>query len=121
MLICDLILPLMLMFFGKSFEKNPPPEINDWMGYRTKMSKKNINTWNFAHRYWGKITFVFGLAALPVSTALMLLVTGKSETEIGIMGGAVCFLQIAMIFVTMFLTEKALKKNFDNEGNPKNP
>ncbi len=121
MLVCDLILPLFLMFFGKSFEKNPPPEINDWFGYRTKMSKKNIDTWNFAHRYWGKITFIFGLAALPVSAALMLPVLGQSEEAVGTVGGVICFLQIAMLFITMALTERALKKNFDSEGNPKSP
>lgn len=121
MLICDLILPLMLIFFGRSFEKNPPPAINDWMGYRTKMSKKNTDTWNFAHRYWGKMTFVFGIVLLPVSAALMLPVMESSETTIGVVGGAVCFIQIIAMFVTVFLTEKALKKNFDSKGNPKNP
>ncbi|MCY6372198.1 SdpI family protein [Clostridium ganghwense] len=38
--------------------KKPPKEINSTFGYRTTMSSKNKDTWNFAHRYAGIVWFI---------------------------------------------------------------
>jgi len=38
----------------KSFQKNPPTEINPGYGYRTSRSMKNQMTWDFAQKYMGK-------------------------------------------------------------------
>ena len=35
--------------------KYPPKEINGIIGYRTTMSRKNMDTWKFAHDYCGKL------------------------------------------------------------------
>ena len=44
----DLLLPGVMIGFGREFMKNPPKEINPGYGYRTAMSSKNQDTWDFA-------------------------------------------------------------------------
>ncbi|MFR4351708.1 MAG: SdpI family protein [Roseburia sp.] len=40
--------------FGRYFLENAPKEINSTLGYRTFRSRKNQDTWIFAHNYCGK-------------------------------------------------------------------
>ena len=53
MLIMDLLLPFTMIGFGRYFMKKAPKEINSVFGYRTSMSMKNKDTWEFAHKYCG--------------------------------------------------------------------
>ena len=46
----------------------------------------------------------------------MVLFLGKSEDAIGTAGMVIIYLQLAVMICTIFLTESALKKNFDEEG-----
>ena len=55
MLLMDLLLPLMMAGFGKLFMTKSPQNINVAFGYRTTMSMKNKDTWEFAHKYCGKL------------------------------------------------------------------
>ena len=54
-MILNLIIPFLMIIFGKLFIKNIPKEINGLFGYRTPMSVKNKDTWEFAHYYCGKL------------------------------------------------------------------
>lgn len=87
MMIMDLLLPVTMIGFGRYFMKKAPNEINAVFGYRTSMSMKNKDTWEFAHKYCGKIWYVCGLVLLPVTVIFMLLVIGKSEDYVGTVGG----------------------------------
>ena len=53
----DLLLPVVMIFFGREFMKNPPKEINPGYGYRTAMSSKNQDTWDFAQRKMGEVWY----------------------------------------------------------------
>lgn len=117
MLIIILLLPLIMIGFGKYFSKNAPKNINMIFGYRTSMSIKNKETWIFAHKYCGKIWFFSGLIMLPLSVAVMLLVVGGSENIVGTVGVILCILQTIPIIISIILTEKALEKTFDENGN----
>ena len=57
MLIMDLLLPFTMIGFGRYFMKKAPKEINSVFGYRTSMSMKNKDTWEFAHKYCGKVWY----------------------------------------------------------------
>ena len=105
--------------FGKMFVNRPPKNINDLFGYRTAMSMKNRDTWEFAHRYCGKLWFRLGLVLLVISVPLLLLVFGKDIDTIGAVGLAICSIQLILMFMTIFLTENALKKVFDKNGRRK--
>ena len=94
MLFCDLLIPAVMIGFGKRWQKKPPKEINSIYGYRTAMSMKNRDTWIFAHQYCGKIWYICGWILLVLSVALMFLSVGKDEDTVGVLGPVICLIQI---------------------------
>ena len=117
MMIMDLLLPLTMIGFGRYFLKQAPGAINWVFGYRTEMSMKNKDTWEFAHNYIGKLWYRIGLILVPLSVIPMLFVLGKGEDPVGYLGSAICMLQMMFLIVPIFPTERALKKTFDKKGN----
>lgn len=91
-------------------------EINFVFGYRTSMSMKNRDTWQFAHNYCGKLWFRFGLVMLPISIMPLLFVSRQKIDTVSIVGAVVCFAQIVPMFVSVILTEAALKRAFYKNG-----
>ncbi len=79
MLLCAVLIPVVMIGFGKLWRNHPPKEINAFYGYRTSMSMKNADTWAYAHRYCGKIWYICGWVLLIPSVVLMLLVLGRDE------------------------------------------
>lgn len=86
-------------------------------GYRSKMSKKNLDTWNFAQHYstvcFMKVLTIVFLALILVT--IFLFVTGVMyyEGTIYIVISSLFFLPLIIVRI---LTEKALKKNFNKDG-----
>ena len=74
MLVMDLLIPLTMIGFGRYFIKRVPKEINAVFGYRTSMSMKSKDTWEFAHKYCGRIWYFSGLIMLPITVIFLLLV-----------------------------------------------
>ena len=121
MLAMDLLIPLIMLVLGRSFMKTTPGKINHLFGYRTTMSMKNRETWEFAHAHCGRIWFICGLVLLPISALVMLPTLGKGEDLIGTVGSTLSMLQLIPLIVSVVLTEKALKQNFDRDGNRRQP
>ena len=96
--------------------KKNPKEINALFEYRTSMSMKNKDTWEFAHKCCGKIWYICGMVMTPITVILMFLVIGKDEDCVGRMGEIICVVQLLLLTVSIFPTEIALKKNFDKNG-----
>jgi len=119
MMIVDMLIPLTMIGFGKYFTKNAPKEINGIYGYRTSMSMKNKDTWEFAHHYCGKLWVSIGLSMLVLSLIGMVFLFGKNENSIGKIGGIICGVQVFLLVASIFPTEVALRKNFDKNGNKK--
>ena len=117
MLIMDLLIPFTMISFGFFFLKKAPKNINALFGYRTKMSMKNKDTWEFAHKYCGKLWYVWGMVLLFLTVIPMLWVLGKGEDMIGTIGGILCGIQMIPLIGCIFPTERALKRNFDANGN----
>lgn len=116
MLIIDLLIPLAMTVFGRLFLNKTPKDINAIFGYRTSMSMKNADTWEFAHKFCGRIWFVGGLIMLPLSVIPLLFVIGGDEDVVSCVGGVVAFVQMIPLIGAIFPTEAALKKNFDGNG-----
>lgn len=116
MVVMDLLIPVMMIGFGSVFEKYAPAEINNVFGYRTAMSKKNRDTWEFAHRYLGRLWRIWGWILVPISLIILLLVLGKDENVVGNVGAVLCFGQMAPMILTVICTEWALRKKFDKNG-----
>lgn len=116
MLIMDLLIPFMMIGFGRYFSKRAPKEINMVFGYRTNMSMKNRDTWEFAHRYCGKIWLTCGLILLLMSIFLMIFVIGQNKDTVGVLGGIICVIQLVLLIGSILPTEIALRKNFNQNG-----
>ncbi len=119
MLLFDLLIPVTMIVFGKIFMKNPPKRINSVYGYRTAMSRKNKETWQFAHTYCGRLWVSLGLVLLVLSAAACLFLLGKDVDTIGYGGGIICFVQMAVMISSIFFVEKALNRAFDKSGRRK--
>jgi len=119
MLIMDLLVPLTMIGLGKLFLTKAPKNINATFGYRTTMSMKNRDTWDFAHKYCGKLWFWLGLVLVPLSVIPLLFVLEKEITTIAAVGTVVCFVQLVPLVGSIIPTEIALKKTFDQNGKRK--
>lgn len=120
MVITLLLIPVIMIVVGRIYRDKASGGINHFIGYRTTMSMKNDETWKFAHNYFSKMWYKWGLVMIPFSVLPMIWVIGKDEDTIGNLGAIICSLQIVPILVSIVLTEKALKDNFDKDGNRKN-
>lgn len=119
MLIMNLLLPFTMIGFGKYFMKKAPKEINAVFGYRTAMSMKNKDTWEFAHKYCGRIWYVCGCIMLPLTVLPMLFLIGKNEALTETVGTILIILQLIPLVGAIIPTELALRKHFDKDGNEK--
>ena len=116
MLLMDLLTPLTMIGFGRLFLTKPPAKINTAFGYRTTMSMKNKDTWEFAHKFCGRLWFRYGLALLPVAVIPLIFVLNSSIAMIGTVGGIVCMIELIPLVGSIFPTEAALKRTFDRNG-----
>ena len=114
-----LLIPLTMVFFGKYFSKKSPKEINWIFGYRTMRSTKNDATWKFAHNHFGRLWFINGLwlSAVTVLAMVCLFFFRENKDLVGNCAMALMFVQMVVMIIPIFFTERALKKNFDDDGN----
>lgn len=112
MFVCDLLIPLILMIAGRMMWKHCPKKINDIYGYRTRRSKRNMETWKFAHDYCGRLWWKWGSILLIISAVVHFPFVHSDEDTIGILGAILCVVQLLILFATIFMTESALKKEF---------
>lgn len=116
MFVMELLIPGTMIFLGWMFIHKPPKEINSIYGYRTPMSMKNQDTWDFAHRYFGRLWYRAGLMLLPITIIVMLLVFGRDDDTVGTFGAIVCVIQCVPMIGLIMPTEWALRKYFDKYG-----
>ena len=83
------------------------------------MSMKNQDTWQFAHRYCGRLWYWLGLVMLPLTAVPMLLVFDEGIGTVGWVGAAVCFAQVVPMVGAIVPTEMALRRTFDKNGRRK--
>ena len=118
-LVFDLLLPVVMIFFGREFMKNPPAEINPGYGYRTAMSMKNKLTWDFAQKHMGEIWYKAGRILLIPSVVPLLFVLGQDVGTVGMVGLMVSGVQLVVMLGSIVAVERELKKNFDKNGKRK--
>lgn len=120
MLIMVLLMPITMMVLGHRYMRNAPKSINPTSGYRTNRSMKSQESWDFSHQYVGRIWFITGIIGIPLSLVSMVLVMGQEAGKVGLMGGIIAVAQmIPLGVVPIILTERALRKNFDEFGRPR--
>lgn len=119
MLLNNLLVPVLMIGFGTQFRRKPPKEINDIYGYRTKMSRLNKNTWEYAHLYFGNLWLRMGLGMLPLTVVCMLPFIGKDENVVGIAGAVIMTVQVLLLLLPIVWTERELHRRFDAQGRRK--
>lgn len=119
MILTVMLIPLIMVIFGKIIMHKPPKKINWFFGYRTNSSMKNSDTWEFAQKHSGKLMFLWGLITLLISVIVMLFTLNKNENTISIVSCVITLLQILPFIFIVVSTQNALKKNFDSEQNNK--
>lgn len=120
MLICVLLLPLAMIVEGIVYFKGGGHEkINDTFGYRTKLSMRNQDTWDFAQKNFGKMFLITGVIILLPSAIPMLFVIGSDVDVCGWTGGGVALVQILVMLSLIPIMESAIKKKFPQLENKK--
>ncbi len=116
-LVMVLVIPVLVLFIGRHFaKKGAPEEINSLFGYRTTRSMQTWDTWTFAHAYIGKLWTMMGLIMIPVSAGLFAILIKKSEDTMSVFGLIIMLLQTVPVIVSIIMTEKSLKANFNDRG-----
>ena len=121
MLVMNLLTPLVMIIYGRVFEKKPPKIARSKFafGYRTVMSMRNEETWEYAHRFFGKLWFRLGIAVGLISIIVLFFFIGKDKDTVGFAGLIICFVQMAVMLLPVIPTELALRRRFDKNGNRK--
>ncbi|MCQ2466803.1 MAG: SdpI family protein [Clostridia bacterium] len=114
--ICNLLVPLIMIVAGYMMYKKPPKDINNVFGYRTSMSKKNKDTWEFAHNYCGRLWFKLGIVLFILMVIVQMFFVHSSDSVIGNMTLIVVTVQLVVMLGSIMLVEKALKGTFDENG-----
>ncbi len=117
--LCDCLIPVIMMIAGRMMWKHCPEKINWVIGYRTKRSMKNQDTWKFAHEFVGKLWWRVGLGLLALSVLIHLLFCRASENTLGILCTVLTTVQLIFLIGSIIPTEIALKNHFNQDGTKK--
>ena len=94
---------------GRMMWKHCPKHINGMLGYRTTRSMKNMDTWKFAHDYCGKLWMI-------PSALIHIPLYHRDKNTIGFAGVILVTIQCIIMIASIYPTEKALKKHFNDDG-----
>ncbi len=109
-------LPTTMIIFGSTYMKFAPG-YGYMFGYKTKRSLKNRYCWEFAHLFFGRVWFITGIILLVINLVVMLFAMPKDHELIGMLALAVAGAELIGFVISILITESALKKNFDDDGN----
>lgn len=115
MLVCDLMIPALMIITGNMMWKHPPGKINNVIGYRTTRSMKNAETWKFAQNHCGRLWWKIGWIMLIPSFIIHFPFYHSSQNVIGVAGAILCTVQCMILILSIFPTERALKRRFDHK------
>lgn len=118
-IIFTLFIPLLMIVCGYLMYKHPPKDINGIIGYRTERSMKNSETWAFAHDFCGRLWIKLGAAATVISLFVSVLYFFVNDNASVALMCIMEFIQVLVILFSIMPIERALKRNFDDNGNRK--
>lgn len=105
-----------MILIGLYYRNYKGGKINYISGYRTSMSMKNQDTWDFAQRLMGSIFFKVGLFLVVPSMLPLFFVIGKDNNTVGNLLGIISVVQIGFLLFPIIIIEKELRKKFDKDG-----
>lgn len=106
------LVPLLMAVFGWLMLHHCPKTINHLVGYRTRRSMVSNDTWVFAHHYCGRQWYLIGLSMAGITFDIYLPFTAKAPEFYDHAYMIVLWIQLAVMIIPVFFTEKALKEQF---------
>ena len=119
MFCCTLLITIIMIIAGNSMRLGKFKTINSIVGYRTRRSMKNQQTWDYAHRECGLLWRRWGSTMLVLTVIAMLLFMGEDTDHIGVVGSVITVLQMIPLFLSIVIVEKKLREKFDENGLPR--
>lgn len=113
------LIPLVMLFAGWMMQKHPPKKISSWYGYRTKRSMQSQAAWDFAHQVCGGLWIKWGTVLLIGSGLVCIAYPYVGNAYRCVIVVVAVLVQILLLVGTILPTERALQKQFDENGNPK--
>ena len=77
-----LVAPVFMFFMGFRWRKNPPAFQSEGLVYRTELTEKSPEVWEFAHVHCGKLWSRFGGIFVVISAALVVSSKGFSPQAV---------------------------------------
>ena len=77
---------------------------------------ENMDTWKFAHDYCGKLWWKTGWIMMIPSALIHIPLYHRDKNTIGFAGVILVTNQCFIMIVSIYPTEKALKKHFNDDG-----
>ena len=117
MLVCNMLIPAVMIVAGRLMWKRGPKTVNGFIGYRTNRSMKNMDTWKFAHVYCGRLWWKVGWFLIVPTILAHVAFYKSSSSDVSILSLAIVSVQVVALLLTIPPTERALKEKFDENGN----
>lgn len=114
-----LLIPIIMIIAGNSMRLGKFKTINSIVGYRTRRSMQNQQTWDYAQRECGRLWMRWGSTMLVLTVIAMLLFMGEDTDHIGVVGSVITVLQMIPLFLSIVIVEKKLREKFDENGLPR--
>lgn len=111
MFIMTLLVPLSLILVWYVCPK--VQNVNSIIGYRTSRSMRNQSTWDYAQKTCARNSLKMFLPTTILAIVIMPLCINMKFDAIGWIGLGITIVQLLSYIVIIYLTEKALKRNFD--------
>lgn len=119
MLISVAFIPLLLIVIGKIYEKYPSKEPNIAIGFRTKLSMMNKETWDYAQRLFPKVWISLGRTLLPLSLIILFLLYSEDKDYTGNLALILMLVQVVLMLGSILYVNLKLKKAFNSDGSRK--
>ena len=109
-----MLAPVAMFVIGLVWKVNPPKDYRHSFGYRTALSARSQETWDFAHHHISKLWMRLGVLSGILSAVLMVVFRDHySDFVLWLIGG-----QMVFLCISAFLVDTALKNGFDEDGKP---
>lgn len=119
MLISVAFIPLLLIVIGKIYEKYPSKEPNIAIGFRTKLSMMNKETWDYAQRLFPKVWISLGRIILPLSLIILFLLYSEDKDYTGNLALILILVQVVLMLGSILYVNLKLKAAFNSDGSRK--
>lgn len=107
-----LLCPMAMAAVGILWRFKTPAFQSKGLVYRTELTEKSPEVWEFAHIHCGKLWLRFGLILLVISVLLMKFLAGSYQKFIlWLLCG-----QMLVMCITVFMIEILVKNLFDENG-----